>query len=102
MMIVQNQTDQNDLTNIDPDQTEGTGVFAIPDPTSEEFGAIKKEVVSPLTYEACIRRGFFCVAFKWLPRKLSTTITACPTPGAPCVKDCAAQDLCLCFNGRCK
>jgi hypothetical protein len=102
MMIVQNQTDQNDLNNIDPDQTLGSGVFAIPDPTSEEFGAIKKEIVTPITYQACIRQGFFCMAFKWVPRKLSATMTSCPTPGAPCVTDCAAQDLCFCINGRCK
>ena len=102
MLTVQNQTSQKDLTNIDPDQFEGTGVFAVPDPNSEDFGAVKKVAISPLTYDACIRRGFFCVAFKWLPRKLSTAITDCPTPGAPCVDDCANQDLCLCVNGRCR
>lgn len=101
MPTVQNQTDQSDLTNIDPASFQGSGVFAIPDPTSSDFGAIKKEIVYPITYDACIRQGFFCVAFKWVPRELSATTKNCPTPGAPCVKDCAAQDLCLCINGRC-
>jgi hypothetical protein len=102
MPTVQNQTDQNDLLNIDPDHFEGSAVFAIPDPTSNNFGAITKEIVYPITYQACINRGYFCIAFKWVPRELSTSIKKCPTPGAPCVKDCAAADLCLCINGRCQ
>jgi len=102
MLTVQNQTDQNDIANIDPVYSQGSAVFAIPDPTSSDFGAVKKEVIYPIPYDACLRQGFFCVAFKWVPRELSMATKGCPTPGAPCVKDCANEDLCLCINGRCK
>jgi hypothetical protein len=103
MTTAQNQTDQNDLKSIDPATSPGSGVFAIPDPTSSDFGAMKKEIVYPITYAECVRRGFLCAAFKWVPRELSTANKDdCPTKGAPCVDDCAAQDLCLCVFGRCQ
>jgi hypothetical protein len=108
MLTTQNQTDPAELANVNPASTPGSGIFAIPDPNTvpdpvvDPFGAIAKVVVSPLTYDDCIRRGFFCIAFKWVPRSLNPTQTACPTPGAPCVSHCAARDLCLCVGGRCK
>lgn len=104
MVTIQNQTDPAELTNIDPN-TRGTGIFAVPDPTKPDFGAITKlPPVHDLTYDECIMRGFFCVAFKWIankPGRLVPNSTQCPDAGLPCVTTCRS-DLCLCIKGRCQ
>lgn len=78
----------------------GSGVFAVADPRSNEPMAVQKVIVPNIEYLDCVRRGAFCLAFKWVPEVLSEKST-CPNPGTPCVHDCS-DDLCLCVGGRCQ
>ncbi|MPR06184.1 hypothetical protein [Microvirga tunisiensis] len=85
--------------------TRGTGIFSVPDPTSQDYMAHKKVVVPDITYQECIRRGAFCIAYKWVARILDPddpAETECPKPpnGMLCAGSCA-NDLCLCVNGIC-
>ncbi|MGM4988198.1 hypothetical protein [Tardiphaga sp. 841_E9_N1_2] len=66
MAGIQNLTEQ---TVFESGVTLGTGVFAIPDPLSGEFGAKTKIYVDSISYEECVRRGLTTVAFKWIPHK---------------------------------
>ncbi|MBB4429441.1 hypothetical protein GGD66_008043 [Bradyrhizobium sp. CIR48] len=100
MSLGENQTSDEALDGQKPGD-KGSGVFAVPDPTSPEQGAFKKVIVSDITYPDCVRRGQNCMVYKWLPKKLSQGTTECPTKGVLCNKSCA-HDLCLCINGTCQ
>src|SRR3954467_9316721 len=101
MMTIQNQTNPGELQNMTP-QTQGTGIFAVPDPDQRRFGAIRRVVVSGITYDQCIQYGFFCVAFKWFQGVRSDT--PCPSAGEACtpLTGCSPPDVCFCINGRCQ
>jgi len=99
MATVQNQTSLNDLLK-SGEGTSGTGIFLVPDPTRGDFGAFEKVRVQKITYQDCVRRGVFCIAFKWVPRAL-TAESPCSTPNEPCDIGCA-DDNCFCINGRCQ
>jgi hypothetical protein len=103
MANIHNQTSRQALVDLDSSAL-GTGVFGVPDPQQKEFGAIKKVVIPSLTYDDCILRGFFVIAFKWVPYRstpIPTALSECPLAGERCVDECA-HDLCLCINGRCR
>jgi hypothetical protein len=95
-----NQTNPKHLTANELAET-GTGVFAVPDPHGEDFGAAKAVVVSGITYSDCVKRAEFTMAFKWIPERLSASIIPCPVKGEGCVKDCGDDFYCLCVKGRC-
>ena len=100
MAIGENQTASQAIRNVKPTD-QGSGVFAVPDPTIRESGAFTKIIVPGITYPECIRRGQNCIAFKWVPKTLSQGNTSCPTPGALCTRSCA-HELCLCIDGTCQ
>lgn len=102
MAIVQNQTNPNELANA-ASGSPGTGIFLIPDLGIEAaFGATRKTVIPNLTYNECIQKGIYCVAFKWASKILSTQVPPlCSTPDAPCVTFCD-DDLCFCKEGHCE
>jgi hypothetical protein len=94
--VADNQTKPSYLS---VDEKFGTGVFAVPDPKKPEFGAAIAVVVPNITYQDCVMRGEFTIAFKWIPGAQAHTIK-CPVEGEPCVEDCG-HDYCLCVKGRC-
>jgi hypothetical protein len=101
----QNQTDPDVLKSGDA-TTLGTGIFAVPDPASEEFGAVRKEMVDDITYEDCVKRGHFVRAFKWVPRTAgqqdqTMLKNTCAIAGVRCVDRCAPAN-CLCVDGVCR
>ena len=100
MATIQNQTNPLYFKEFSP-ETQGSGVFAIPDLDSDHLGAFKKEIVTKITYDSCVRRGAFCIAFKWTPHQLNTNDTKCSTPGEVCKGSCA-DDKCLCIEGKCQ
>jgi hypothetical protein len=95
---VANADNQTKPFSLDTDQNIGTGVFAVPDPENPEFGAAKAVVVPRITYQECVMRGEFTMAFKWIPGPQA--YIECPVVGERCVKDCG-HDYCLCVRGRC-
>jgi hypothetical protein len=104
MLAVQNQTDPAVLSQGKPDDL-GTGVFAIPDPTSPDYGATTKILVDDITYQECVKRGHATVAFKWVPHKNGAMDSElkdskCAIAGARCVDRCAPPG-CMCVNGVC-
>ena len=104
MSGAQNQTDPGALIQGKPNDL-GTGVFAIPDPTSSDYGATRKVLVDGLTYQECVKRGLSTVAFKWVPHKHGAQApelkdSICAIAGARCVDRCAPPG-CLCVNGIC-
>jgi hypothetical protein len=99
MATVQNQTNPLDFKSFDQGML-GSGVFAVPDPASDQRGAFKKVIITDITYDSCIIRGMFCIAFKWTPHQLDKTTIDCSTKGSPCVSSCA-DDKCLCIDGKC-
>jgi hypothetical protein len=100
MWVGDNQTSEDAIRDISA-TTEGSGVFAVPDPQARQPGAIKKVVVSSITYPLCVQLGRFCIAFKWVHKSLSSNITSCPSQDELCVKTCA-NELCLCIDGICQ
>ncbi|WP_152033718.1 hypothetical protein [Bradyrhizobium sp. DOA9] len=100
MPLGENQTSEESIDGQKPGD-KGTGIFAVPDPTSPGEGAFKKVVVPGITYPDCVRRGQNCIVYKWLPKQLDQTASDCPTKGILCTKSCA-HDLCLCINGTCQ
>jgi hypothetical protein len=100
MWIGDNQTSEDAILDVLP-TTEGSGVFALPDIESRQPGAIRKVVVSGISYPLCVQLGRFCIAFKWVRQSLNSNVTACPSQNELCVKTCA-NDLCLCIDGICK
>lgn len=100
MQIGENQTDPDELKKKPSPTFKGSGVFAVPDP--REHAGYQKFVVPNITYQDCVQRGAFCMAFKWVPRLLDPSVTTCPLPpnGMLCVKSCG-NDLRLCLNGIC-
>ena len=104
MAGIQNQTDPG-LLKQGEEAALGTGVFAVPDPLSSEFGATTNVFVDELTYQECVKRGFATVAFKWVPYKDGSRDpelkdSKCTIAGARCVDRCAPPG-CLCVNGVC-
>src|SRR4051812_42045388 len=92
MFAVQNQTDPAILSQGKQDDL-GTGVFAIPDPTSPDYGATTKVLVDKITYQECVKRGLATVAFKWVPHKNGAINpelidSKCPIAGVRCVDRC--------------
>lgn len=51
-------------------QAAGTGIFVVPAPDVGPLEFTVKMVPS-LTYEECVRRGFHCPVFKFIPEKLT-------------------------------
>lgn len=100
MSLGENQTSEEAIHNQNP-WDEGSGIFAVPDPTSPEYGAFRKIIVPDITYPECVRRGQNCMVFKWLPKRLDQEISECPTNGMLCIRSCA-HDLCLCIDGVCR
>src|SRR5438876_914956 len=101
MATVQNQTDPKELLTA-ASGAPGTGIFLVPDVRVEAaFGATIKMIIPNLTYNECIQKGIYCVAFKWVSRILSSQTTPCATPGAPCVTWCD-DDQCFCKDGQCQ
>lgn len=99
MATIQNQTSPTELANAALGAV-GSGVFIIPDVVEGGFGAVNKIIIPNITYLDCIRRGIYCIAFKWVSRQLNPQATSCPTPGAICTGDCA-HDECACVDGQC-
>ncbi|MDR6294298.1 hypothetical protein E9232_006852 [Inquilinus ginsengisoli] len=100
MVDVVNQTNPRHLAKASPGE-KGTGIFAIPDPTSSNFGAAQVVEVSDITYDECIARGEFTLGFKWIPQSVAQTVGPCVVAGQPCVKDCGDDAHCICVKGRC-
>jgi hypothetical protein len=100
MVGIDNQTNPAHLEPKEPNE-KGTGVFAVPDPQSGEFGAAKAIIVNGITYDECVKRAEFTMAFKWIPQRLSSAVIPCPVKGERCVKDCGDDYYCLCVKGRC-
>lgn len=80
----------------------GFGIFIVADPT-QPLDGMRKVVVPDLDYDDCVRRGYDCVAFKWLPATEENTraikeLRACDP--FPCTNSCLNQ--CVCVNGRCR
>lgn len=76
----------------------GTGIFLIPDPTSEEDEPIQVIEVMDLTYDEFIRRGNFTLACKWVPDGVNVSTTC---KDRRCVKTCVAEG-CICYRGKCR
>jgi hypothetical protein len=95
----ENQTRDQALADVKPTD-KGSGVFAIPNPTNGP-GVFTKVIVNNITYRDCIQRGRLCIAFKWVPKKLVSHKTRCPTPNMLCVGSCV-HDTCLCIDGACQ
>jgi hypothetical protein len=98
--MAENQTSDEAIEKADA-STKGSGIFAVPDPTSAQPGAVTKIIVKDISYPECVRRGRPCIAFKWVPRILDTSVTKCPYPGGLCKNSCS-NDLCLCIDGTCQ
>jgi hypothetical protein len=81
----------------------GTGLFLIPDVTSREPQAVRKEFVQDITYRDCVLRGSLALVFKWIPNDVAifTTLTSQVCTPDPCVDTCVEPG-CACFNGMCK
>jgi hypothetical protein len=101
MQNKQNQTDPNSLPNQANASELGTGVFAIPDVTQAVPRAVKRELVSGITYQDCVQRGGLTIAFKWVPYTVASYIdiqnTTC---GEPCIDTCPRPG-CICVDGVC-
>lgn len=107
---IHDQTDPawvaSSLKGVSSEDSEGTGLFIVPDPV---HGADKVQgiLVPNLSYEEAKRRGTYCVAFKWFPQKINTyerllegkRVAICNglCPGAVC----GHVDYCACVNGYC-
>jgi len=100
MVDVVNQTSPSHLANASAG-AKGTGIFAIPDPTSSSFGAARVIQVNHITYDECVARGEFTLGFKWIPWSVSQTVGPCAVEGQPCVRDCGDDANCICVKGRC-
>jgi hypothetical protein len=96
---IQNQTSPAALANAASGAL-GSGVFIVPDVVEGGFGRVSKIIIPNITYVDCIRRGVYCIAFKWVLRQLNPQASSCPTPGANCTGDCA-HDECACVDGQC-
>lgn len=99
-MNINNQTDQQWLTNIN-NKDKGIGVFAIPDVESQEIGAAKIIKVPGITYPDCVSRGIFTMSFKWIPDKLASKITEHECSGEYGVDNESSPGECLWVLGRC-
>ena len=97
-----NQTDPADLANITT-TTLGTGIFLVADVKSDDFGAMLKQFVEDLTYAACVLRGHFAFAFKWIPNDVESALTlrnaSANCKGQFCVKTCKQRG-CICNRAR--
>jgi hypothetical protein len=60
MPLGENPTSDEALHGQNPGD-KGSGIFAVPDPTSPEQGAFKKVIVSDITYPGCVQRGQNCI-----------------------------------------
>ncbi|RVG15442.1 hypothetical protein [Sinorhizobium meliloti] len=100
MVDVINQTSPGHLANSKPGE-KGTGIFAIPDPTSSDFGAATVVLVYDITYDDCVARGEFTLGFKWVPHNATKNVGPCVVAGQPCVRDCGDDAFCICVKGRC-
>jgi hypothetical protein len=100
MVDVINQTSPRHLANAKLGE-KGTGIFAIPDPTSPKFGAARVVPVDDITYDDCVARGEFTLGYKWIPHSVAKNVGPCVVAGQPCVKDCGDDAYCICVKGRC-
>ena len=96
MDIMQNQTDPRLLRGLSPSQR-GTGVFLVPNPDSEVYGDGTSVLVPNITYDQCIMRGAFVIAFKWVPDSVRTfqQMQEPVTCGEPC-SDYCEEARCIC------
>ena len=88
---MKNQTNISWLRDY-PNDNLGLGVFLVPNPFSEQFGAAHKVSVPSISYPECIKRGSFCIAFQWIPQTMVSdlnidTETTVPQ-GEKCVDYC--------------
>jgi hypothetical protein len=90
-----NQTDPKWLTQAG---SLGTGVFIVPN-VQEPGQSVQKEFVEDITYQECVKRAVYCVAFKWVPHNI--TLNKNLLCGSPCVETCVEAG-CVCFDGTCK
>jgi hypothetical protein len=100
MADMNNQTSSKHLANSKPGE-KGTGIFAVPDPTSPVFGAATVVQADGITYEECVARGEFTFGFKWIPQSVAPTVGPCVVAGQRCVTDCGDEAFCVCAKGRC-
>lgn len=92
------QTDPSWLRDSKPEDL-GTGIFLIPDVTSDDIGAVTRVVVPNLSHRECGKRGAFTPAFKWVPYWVAD-IDAIQHAG--CYGDCTVlsdEPGCLCLLG---
>lgn len=95
-----NQTQPNWLRDAQ-EGARGTGIFLVPDVSSDQFGAMVALAVPELTYEECLRRGALTIGFKWVPTDVADfeAITQATRCGDPCAETCTMPG-CICNRIR--
>lgn len=100
---MKNQTEPNWV--IEYGDENGLGLFLVPDPQSETFGAAKVVEANGISYDSCLVRGYFTIAFKWIPQTILGQAENEPDHKCKgrCVETCR-DPLCICnrVNGRCQ
>jgi len=101
MQNKQNQTEPSWLAQYATDL--GTGIFILPDVTQPKLRAYKKELVQDITYQDCVQRGALTIAFKWVPKSVSSymDIKSTTCGHEPCIDTCVEPG-CTCVDGMCQ